>query len=578
MRKPKALKKLKYLLYVVYAGLLIVTGYHLYYGHRIVPGVFVGKVAVGGLTYDKAKQKLVAYDASIKKDVSLSYNGQTFTVSPSDVALEYDWDSSVVRAFEIGRTGNFIIDSKDKLAALVKGIKLRAFYDYDDNAFSNKLAVIKGELDQDAKEAQLVDNSGKVGVSESALGYHVDDVALYEAVVTSYDYLDFSQKAISVREEDPKITTTDAQSLVSSAEKIVSNPITISYKEQKWVVDRTELLALLTIEKDTNKPQLALNTASFEGYTNSIAQSVNELPRGQVTAVDGTKVVSFAITQAGRQLDFDKLKSDFKNALFNAASTSATVQVSMRDVTAPATKENYGIYSLLGTGESKYAGSITGRIHNIALAASRTNGVLVPPGGIYSMYAAVGDVSAATGYDQAYIIQNGRTVLGDGGGVCQVSTTLFRAVLNAGLPIVMRYPHAYRVHYYEQDSPVGIDASIYFPSVDFQFKNDTPNYILVQSVNDPTNVKLVFNIYGTPDGRTVDMSKPVILNQTPPPAPLYQNDPTLPKGTTQQVDWEAWGATVKFTREVKRGDTVLDNDTFTSDYQPWRAVYLVGTK
>ena len=168
--------------------------------------------------------------------------------------------------------------------------------------------------------------------------------------------------------------------------------------------------------------------------------------------------------------------------------------------------------------------------------------------------------------------------MGDGGGVCQVSTTLFRAILNAGLPVVERHAHAYRVGYYEEDSPPGIDATIYSPSVDLKFKNDTNNYILIQSQVDLDNYALNFSLYGTKDGREVSMTTPVVTNQTPPPPDLYQDDPTLPVGTIQQTDFAAWGADVYFTRTVTKDGKVIIYDKFVSNFQPWQAIYLRGTK
>src|SRR5205085_743367 len=128
-------------------------------------------------------------------------------------------------------------------------------------------------------------------------------------------------------------------------------------------------------------------------------------------------------------------------------------------------------------------------------------GVLIAPGQVFSFSKAIGEVSSFTGYKQAYVIENGKTVLGDGGGVCQVSTTLFRAALNAGLPIVERHPHAYRVQYYEEDSGPGIDAAVYVPSVDLKFKNDTGHHILIQAYADVENLRLTFDLYGANDGR-----------------------------------------------------------------------------
>jgi len=142
----------------------------------------------------------------------------------------------------------------------------------------------------------------------------------------------------------------------------------------------------------------------------------------------------------------------------------------------------------------------------------------------------------------------------------------------------MRYPHAYRVKYYEYDSKPGIDASIFQPSLDLQFRNDTPNYVLIQSSADLNALTLNFKIYGTPDGRLVEMSEPVVTNQTPPPAPLYIDDPNLAKGAIVQVDYPAWGANVSFTRVVRRGGEKLFEDTFNSRYQAWRAIFMRGTK
>ncbi|OGG14392.1 hypothetical protein A2773_00645 [Candidatus Gottesmanbacteria bacterium RIFCSPHIGHO2_01_FULL_39_10] len=237
-----------------------------------------------------------------------------------------------------------------------------------------------------------------------------------------------------------------------------------------------------------------------------------------------------------------------------------------------------GIRELIGVGRSKFAHSIPGRIHNVALAASRINGRLIPPGATFSFNEALGDVSASTGFQPAYIIKDGKTVLGDGGGVCQVSTTLFRAALNAGLPIVERWAHAYRVGYYEQDSKPGFDATVYAPGVDLKIKNDTGNNILIQAITDKVNASLTFEFYGTSDGRTVDISAPKIYSESPPPPDLYQDDPTLSNGEVKQTDFAAWGAKAEFNYKVIKNDETVFEKRFFSNYRPWQAVFLRGTK
>ena len=202
---------------------------------------------------------------------------------------------------------------------------------------------------------------------------------------------------------------------------------------------------------------------------------------------------------------------------------------------------------------------------------------MVPPNEIFSFNEVLGDVSSYTGYKAAYVIMEGKTVLGDGGGVCQVSTTLFRAVLSAGLPIMERRAHAYRVGYYEQGSSVGLDATVYSPTTDFKFKNDTANYLLIQPTIDNNNYSLIFEIYGTSDGRVATTTKPIISSQIAPADDLYIDDPTLPLGNVKQTEHKAWGAKVSFNYHVERDGQVLIDQKFSSNYRPWQAVYLRGS-
>lgn len=239
----------------------------------------------------------------------------------------------------------------------------------------------------------------------------------------------------------------------------------------------------------------------------------------------------------------------------------------------------FGIHERIGVGFSVFTGSIPGRIHNLTLAASKFHGVLIPPGGVISYNQIVGDISAATGYQPAYIIKDGRTVLGDGGGVCQISTTLFRAGMNAGLPIIERKPHAYRVHYYEDGGfKPGLDATVFAPSVDLKFKNDTPGHILIQTQVDQKAMTVTMEIFGTSDGRSAEIINHRILSESPPPPPLYQDDPTLAAGVVKQVDWAAWGAKTSFQYRVKRNNEIIYDQEIVSVYRPWQAIYLRGTK
>lgn len=294
------------------------------------------------------------------------------------------------------------------------------------------------------------------------------------------------------------------------------------------------------------------------------------------------KVTAFAPEKEGTSIQKEKALTQvevFLNSLGDEPNyfEAAVEETIVKPEITLSSSNDFGIVETVGVGVSDFAGSIPGRIHNIILAASRLNGVLIAKNELFSFNQAIGDISAATGYKPAYIISKGRTILGDGGGVCQVSTTLFRAALNAGLPIAERVAHAYRVHYYENDSKPGFDATVFNPSADLKIKNDTPAYILIQTAVDQNKNLLTFTLYGRADGRAAEISDIKLWDVRPAPPPTYQDDLTLKRGVIKQVDWSTPGAKASFHYKVIRaGETLIDQD-FISSYRPWRAVYLVGT-
>jgi vancomycin resistance protein YoaR len=312
-----------------------------------------------------------------------------------------------------------------------------------------------------------------------------------------------------------------------------------------------------------------------------LASAINRPPQNAAFQFSEGKVLEFRPAKDGQSLDQKKTVDLIAQNLKKIEGGEKEITLTLPIITTPpavktADVNNLGIKELVGKGISYFRGSISSRIHNIQLASSRMNGILIPPGETFSFNKTLGDVSQSTGYKEAYIIKEGRTILGDGGGVCQTSTTLFRAALNAGLPIIERHAHAYRVSYYEQTSDVGLDATVFDPTADLKIQNDTPAHLLLQTSVDLKNQKLIYELYGTADSRKVTISKSRIWDQTPPPPDLYQDDPTLPPGTVKQIDWKAWGAKVAFDYKVERNGEILQNRTFYSNYRPWQAIFLKG--
>lgn len=283
-------------------------------------------------------------------------------------------------------------------------------------------------------------------------------------------------------------------------------------------------------------------------------------------------------------MDVNASISTINDALFRGEHTvSLVINEAQPKIPGAATGQELGITELIASETSYFYGSSQERIQNIKAAAERFHGVMIAPGEIFSMGAAMGDVSLENGFAEALIIFGGRTIKGVGGGVCQVSTTLFRTVFNAGFPVVERYSHAYRVSYYEMTASgavdpdlAGLDATVYFPLVDFKFKNDSPYWILMETYVNESGRSLTWKMYSTSTGRTVSWNTTGPVNIVPAPPPLLEENPELKKNEMKQVDYAANGADVTVTRTVSQDGAVLFQDQFVTHYEPWQAICQFG--
>jgi vancomycin resistance protein YoaR len=294
---------------------------------------------------------------------------------------------------------------------------------------------------------------------------------------------------------------------------------------------------------------------------------------------DDTKQLdAIKASKVGRTLNITGTLARMDDALAHG-DNRATLDVAIMQPDFPDTAKaaDLGITQLIATGQTYYLGSSAERMTNIKASAAQFHGIIIKPGETFSFDKYLGDVSLDKGYAEALIIYNGQTITGVGGGVCQVSTTAFRAAFAAGFPIIERWPHAYRVGWYEKGFGPGLDATVFSPYVDFKFTNDTPYHLLIETYANDQAGRLTFKFYSTSDGRQVTISQPSIENVVPHPPDKYEDDPTLPAGQTKQVDYAVDGADVTVTRTVTRDGQVLSEDRVFTRYQPWQAIFKVGT-
>jgi vancomycin resistance protein YoaR len=567
-----------------------VIGYQLLYAGRIFPGVSVAGVDLSGMKPS---------DAALKLSQVLSYpiNGKilfrdgekAWVASPAQLGMVFDPSSSAMTAYGLGRNGGLFGALSGQIRAAGVGVKVPPVIVFDQRVAYNYLLQIASQINQPMKEASLIVNGTDVVTEPGQIGRELKmDATLIYLGGQLQTFADGEVKLV-VQEIQPQFLDVSAQA--DTARQILSQPLTLTIPNPTandptpYVYTQQALSGLISVQRAADGGiQVGL---SQTGLRDLLVPIKGQLDRKSQDARfifnDTTRQLDLIQeSTSGRTMDVEASIQAINDALLRGEHTvPLVINEEQPRVASTATAQELGITELLVAETSYFYGSSAERMQNIQAAAARFHGVLVAPGETFSMGETMGDVSLDNGFAEALIIYGGRTIKGVGGGVCQVSTTLFRTVFNAGFPIVERTPHAYRVGYYEQTaggSPdpnlAGMDATVYFPLVDFKFTNDSQYWILMETYMG--SASLTWKFYSTSDGRTVSSTSTGVTNVVPAPSPSFEENPELKKNEMKQVDWAANGADVSITRTVSRGGAVLFQDTFTTHYQPWQAICQYG--
>lgn len=282
------------------------------------------------------------------------------------------------------------------------------------------------------------------------------------------------------------------------------------------------------------------------------------------------------VQRNGLTIDLDQTRANLLAALQDQRSVKAAVVVTGQ-VSPKRTLDYFRSRSItahLGTGQTNYFGSSPNRVTNIHVGTERFQDRLLE-GKTFSFNQMVGPITTRAGFVTGLVIAGDRTANGVGGGICQVSTTVFRTLYSAGLPILERRNHSYQVRYYD---PQGLDGTIYQPNLDLRFANDTGGALWFQSEWNDAESLLAIHVFGRARNFTVKIGTPRTLSTTPSPPDRLIRDATLPAGQRQQVDWAAPGAVIEVTRQFIREGQVFKQDTLKSTYRPWPNIFLVGTR
>ncbi len=570
-----------YLFYTLSIFLLSLSVFNLYFYNKVLPGVYLGDDSVSYLNKEQFLKKY-AYLKNENNIKVLLNTGDFFELPLTQVDFSYDLDSTYQQIFLVGRDSFFSPYIHYVNFILGNTVHKYFIYSYNEDTLNVLISSISAKYYPEVGNAYFyIDKQGSLNIKDASFGKDLDASYFRESLINAFKN-GSTKIELTLKDFKPSIYASDLVSLKPKLEKILNIPFKISFENSLYELPNDRFLKLLDFSKnESGDLHIVLNKEELQNLTVELSNKYNVTPRGTLLKINGD-TIDFKPPLQGISVLQDELYNNLKSSILkalDATSSEIIVQVPFTRINPPKTQNDYGITELIAEGVSYFKGSSYNRVRNIVTASSKIKGTLVAPGEEFSFNKAVGPITLDAGFNQAYIISKGRTTLGTGGGVCQVSTTVFRAALNAGLPIVKRTSHAYRVSYYEQKAPIGLDATIYQPSVDFVFKNDTKNYILVYTELDERESRLSVKIYGTKDGRTVTITKPSYKNPIPPPPARYIDDPTLPKGSLVQLEYPAWGGLVTYTRIVKDKDgNVMYKDDFKNYYTPWPAVYKRGIK
>lgn len=571
----------------------IVMGFEAKHENAIFPGVSVNGTDLSGLTVGQAVVKLNNGGLTYPKQGQIFFTDgdSRWAFNPGQLGYTFEPISAVEQAFQVGRGQGLLADLSGQFLAMRSGVNIDPSVVYDQRVTYAMLQEIARQIDKPMMEAAITLDGTDVKVSQGQVGRKVDIPATLKKLEPLFLTQTSGTVPLVIEETAPVIM--DVQATADLAKSILSQDFTIqpadpNFGAGPWVIKARDLASLLQLERNTDNGnagyRLSLNRQSLLNYLGSIAPSLLVEPVNARMYFNDERreieVIQNAVVGKSLNLEqsVDQIIQQLQAGQHEATLVMQDLQPEVRD---DSTAASLGITELIHEESSYFYGSSPDRLQNIRTAAASFYGVMVAPGEVFSMAKYLTDISLENGYAEAIIIVGDQSVRGVGGGVCQVSTTLFRTAFFAGFPIVERYPHAYRVSYYEQDENgwvntnyAGLDATVYVPVVDFKFRNDTPYWILMETY--ATDYSLTWKFYSTSDGRSVDWTTTGITNVTQPPEPIYREDPTLPTGTIKQVDWAVNGASVSVQRTVYKDGAVYFTDTINTTYVPWPDGYNYG--
>lgn len=447
------------------------------------------------------------------------------------------------------------------------------------------LMGLASQIDRPARPANiLIDpQSGKSQVIAAENGRQLlVDETIYD-IMQAAKSVKPATVAIRTREITPAGDAQRVMESAAAAEKFLSAPLSIRAGDQVWEWGKDEIIYLFTVEQRSDGVAVTPNVGAIALEVERLAKRIDrpsQEPR--VRLVNGVPTL-LAAGVPGVVVDQEKAVAAIRDAFY---ATNRVVELPTNAVAPQLSDAAIGelrFDDVLSTGRSRFEGSASYRITNIKAGVNRINGVLIPPQAEFSFNTIIGDINEANGFVQGYAVVNNRTQLEWGGGICQVSTSLFRAAFYAGLTITEWHPHPFYISWYdadaypESDGP-GLDAAIFTGEDDLKFVNDTAHWMMIDATMDESQQILDIQLRGMATNREVRVTGPIVVNTIPAPNdPVYVDDPSLPQGKIKQSDKARDGMNIVVYREIIRDGKADPSEEFATSFAPWPNIYLRGT-
>ncbi len=576
--------------------LLINLAISLFFSGRVLPGVTMNGIPLAGLTIDEAAAKISsAYRYPDSGTILLVDGERSWSVRPVQLGFYLDPMASAKAAYETGRKGTLERVLAQRFSLINRDLLAHPSFIFDQKAAVNFLNALAIQINQPLQEAAISIYGTQVAVQNGQSGRLLDVGATLALVTQQVQSMQDGVVPLVVLQNDPVILSAEAEAelargVLSQALELTL-PADASGTASPIKIEPSSLAPLLVFEKvqsqTGNQYQIAVSRPLITSYLESLRDNVETTPENsRFTFNDETLQLELLKPAViGRTLDIEGSIQAINQSLQTGGHAAAlSFTFTNPAVTDAMTGTQLGITELVSDEFTYFAGSSAERVQNITKAAAEFHGLLIAPGETLSMAEVLGDISLDNGYAEALIIIGDQTIKGVGGGVCQVSTTLFRTALFGGYPILERHPHAYRVGYYEQVNSggahdanlLGFDAAVFVPLVDFKFKNDTPYWLLMETYVRPEKNYLWWKFYSTSDGRSVSITSTGPGNIVPALETVYRENPELAAGEKKHVDYAVEGADVTVTRVVTRNGETLYQENFFTRYEPWGDVYEYG--